>query len=166
MHEEGIVRTVVFEEMRYNEDLNLSGTVDRVIEFEWEENTIRAVTDYKSIKDRYFKELTIPKWDHAMQQHAYELLKHEADYWIMLYENKDTHELKIYALEYSTKMLTQLAANMVVGERWIDEFFQGEIKTKLPLVTTWCTWCEWNQVCLQVRPDRANVESADKGGVE
>lgn len=163
LHAEGSVKTLYAENLAVNPDLSLSGTVDRVIEFDYLGATFRAVVDYKSIKAHYFDQLIKPQVDHTWQQHAYDLLGiYKADAWMMIYENKDNHELKIYDRPYDEMMLHRIVRNMLDIEKFALQYVSGsEITVDLPLTVDWCRYCPYESLCLHYHPDlivrQANV---------
>lgn len=157
LHEKGLVRTLWAEELRYDDERILSGTVDRVIEFEFDSETIRAIIDFKSMKANYFDPLLEPQLDHAMQQHAYKFFKYGVGWWIMLYENKNTHVLKIFARQYDDVMIEKLNEQYRKLNNWVSLIDAGAINDQLPplpLITDWCRYCEWNKACLSLHPKR------------
>ena len=160
LHERGLVRTLFAEDHRLNAELSMSGTIDRMIEFEFEEETLRAIVDFKTMKARYFDQLTGPNEDHMLQHHSYDELDYKADFWIMLYENKDTHELKIYDTPYSEVAKRKLRNRYEVMPVWIEQFKRGDIqRINLPLVTNWCNYCPWQKQCAQEHPDLADQQA-------
>lgn len=158
LHEIGIVRTLYAEELRYNREHDVSGTVDRVVSFEFGGKTITAVLDYKSMKAKYYADLVGPKQDHAMQQHAYRLFGYDADRWIMLYENKDTHEIKMYDRPYDMATMEQLKANYATLAQFVESYVTETEVPKLPLITQWCNWCEWQGECARLNPERLQIK--------
>jgi hypothetical protein len=162
LHQYGIVRTLAAEEPRYEINWELSGSIDRLIEFEFDGKTTRAVVDFKSIKRQYFEALFEPKADHARQQHGYALLGWGADMWIMLYECKDSHDLKIYDRPYDDALTIELADRYTTAQQWIEDYtFIGPENSAFPvelprlvLNTDWCRYCEWQTRCLVLNPER------------
>lgn len=153
----GTVTTLFAEDLRYDKITQLSGTVDRVIEFEFDGVMVRAVLDFKSMKNTYFDPLLEPKADHELQQMAYRLLGYDADYHMMLYECKNTHKLKIYARTYDPEKVQQIAVNARKLNNWIDLVNVGAIDDqlpRLPLITEWCRYCPWAVPCKKLNPDR------------
>jgi hypothetical protein len=164
LHAKGSVRTLYAEHLAVNEELSLSGTVDRVIEFEYLGKTIRVVVDYKSIKAFYFDHLIKPQPDHAKQQHAYELLRcFDAHLWMMLYENKDTHELKIYDMPYDELQLHKLIRTMKDVETYAQQAKEKvpmEERIDLPLTVAWCRYCEYEPSCELQHPNLIELQRA------
>jgi len=153
----GEVETLFAEDLRYYEDGKLSGTVDRVIEFRFDGEIIRAVIDFKSMKTTYFDPLLEPADDHEMQQMAYSLFKYDASWWMMLYECKNTHKLKVYARKYDELKIGKVYDNLRKLNNWVDLVVVGAINDqlpRLPLITTWCRYCQWNAPCKALNPER------------
>lgn len=154
LHDARLVKTICAEELRQVESWSLAGSCDRVIEFEFGGRKIRAVIDFKTIKSRAFGELVAPKPEHAAQQHAYGRM-HDSDAWIMLYENKDTHELKIYDRPYLQDTFAQLERDYALAAEWLRVAESGLAPLPtLPLITDWCATCEYRTACLQLNPGR------------
>lgn len=157
LHERGDVTTLYAEDLRYDKATQMSGTVDRVIEFPFDGTTVRAILDFKSMKSLYFDVLLEPTPEHTMQLTAYSLFGYEADWYILLYENKDTHRLKIYARRFDDVIVQAVIDNLRKMNNWIDLLLVGAINDQLPhmpLITTWCNWCEYNAPCKKLNPDR------------
>jgi hypothetical protein len=153
----GQVDTLFAEDLRYYEEGKLSGTVDRVIEFAFDGEIIRAVIDFKTMKSTYFDPLLEPADDHEMQQMAYALFKYDATWWMMLYECKNTHKLKVYARRYDELKIDKVRSNLRKLNNWVDLVVAGAINDqlpRLPLITDWCRYCEWNKPCKVLNPDR------------
>ena len=160
LHERGLVRTIFAEEHRLNVELDMSGTLDRMIEFEFENETLHAVLDFKTMKARYFELLTGPNEDHMLQHHSYDKLDFKADFWMMLYENKDTHDLKIYDTPYSEVAQRKLVSIYEKMTNWIEQFKRGDVqRIELPLVVDWCRYCPWQKPCAQEHPDLTDQQS-------
>jgi hypothetical protein len=154
LHELGLVQTLAGEQMRYNEELKVSGTIDRVVAYDVNRLPITAILDFKSSRHRYFDALVGPQDDHVLQQHCYRLFGFETRAWAMVYECKDEHDLKIYVRPYDENVLSVLQANYRRMDTWIDETLAGREAEKLPLITDWCNYCEYRNVCDIVNPDR------------
>jgi len=178
LHDAGIVETLYSEELRFNRELDLSGTIDRVVRFQYDGKPIVVVVDFKSVKSKYYSELVGPKIDHAYQQHAYRYFGYSADRWLMLYENKDTHEIKLYDRPYESRIMETLKNNYELLTLFVDAYIrnkefafainvQREDETiahfpeelpKLPLIVKWCNWCDWQTECLKLNPERVNIK--------
>lgn len=155
LNEKGIVRTLAAEELRYYPAWELSGSIDRCIEFPYQGRTVRAVIDFKTMKNRYFSQLVAPLQEHIDQHHAYQKFDWGAERWIMMYECKDTHELKIYDGAYSEAVLGRLEHNYKSALEWVHTFEEmREPLPDIPLITDWCAWCPYNTVCKALHPDR------------
>ena len=157
LHEQGIVRTLYAENLAYNEELSLSGTVDRVVEFDYLGKVYRGVIDYKSIKSRDFDHLIKPQTDHVWQQHAYDLLGlYEAHGFIMLYENKDTHDLKVFDRPYDEILRYKIIRELKQIDEYAVQVINGvpiENRINLPLIVTWCRYCSFEMACKAQHPD-------------
>lgn len=154
LHAEGTVETLAFEVRSYNGQLQLTGAFDRLVRFVYGTASITILVDFKTIKSYSFTNLVGPTPDHAAQQHSYEMLNgYGADKWAMLYEDKDTQEIKIYEQDYDHEMFANLRNRYALGNAWMN----AAIKTqsvfdlpKLPLQTDWCRWCNYQTICGQV----------------
>lgn len=158
----GYVETLFAEDLRYDKQTQLSGTVDRVIEFEFEGKPLRAIIDFKSMKSTYFDPLLEPTPSHEMQQMAYDLFGYDADCWMMLYECKNTHKLKIYARRYNPAQVQHVVDNLRKLNNWVDLVNVGAIDDQLPhlpLITDWCRYCHWSVPCKKLNPDRDGTVS-------
>lgn len=161
LHEEGKVRTISSEERRFTDKIpgGLSGTQDILVEFEFENEMLRALIDFKTIRSRYFKALVGPQEDHMMQHEGYDELGYDADFWMMLYEDKDTHELKIYDTGYSDIAKRKLRKNYELANIWVDQYAAGTTpRVELPLIVTWCRYCPWQQLCLVEHPNLRELQ--------
>jgi hypothetical protein len=164
LHEKGLVITVAAEELRYDPALELSGTIDRVIELVFNGKTVRIVLDFKTIKRQYFEALYGPQADHTQQQHAYDFLKWGADVWIMMYECKDSHDLKIYDKPYDPEVLIDIREKYALALKWTDIYEENrkqgehwlhkEALPKLELNTDWCQYCPWQKRCAELNGKR------------
>ncbi len=156
LHAKGLVTTVAAEELRYSPALELSGTIDRVIEVPFGGKTVRCVVDFKSIKRQYFEALYGPQADHAQQQHAYDFLSWGADVFVMLYECKDSHDLKIYDKPYDPEILIDIRERYALALKWREAYYAPVVEPlpKLELNTDWCRWCQWQKRCLELNPGR------------
>jgi hypothetical protein len=154
LDEAGLVISEAAEESHVHPEISLSGSIDRRITFDYMGVPFKAVIDYKTIASRYWKMLVKPQWDHFMSQHAYDLLGFEGDAFMLLYENKDTQELKIYDNPYdevTRRRLRTMYANMT---KWVAQYkLDEQPRIVLPLIVRWCKWCEFQKACLQEHPD-------------
>jgi hypothetical protein len=156
LNEKGVVKTLACEEQRYVQAQELSGSIDRLIQFVFNGKTVTACVDYKTIKRQYYDALYGPKEDNAWQQYAYNLMEWGADVWVMIYENKDSHDLKVYDREYDADKIEELKEKYRLGIQWVKSYKKKskEELPKLPLITEWCNWCEWQKRCLELNPDK------------
>jgi len=151
MHDKGWIMTIAKEKLKEDLTLNVSGTVDRVIEISVDGVMKRYVIDYKSIKADRFMELNAPKMDHKVQQHIYDLLNWEAAGWMMIYENKDEHDFKIYTEQYDNDMLQNCIKKLQQMDRWNEAYLKKvEPLPKISLIKDWCNYCEWKNKCKAV----------------
>jgi len=158
MHVAGIVTTLAKEEYRANTELELDGTCDRIVSFPYLGKPFTAILDFKSIKARYFDQLIGPQEDHRLQHHGYHELKYpfKIDAWVMLYENKDDHSLKIYDQPYDELVTKRLRKNLKAIPAWLKQVADGvpsDERMKLQLTTTWCRYCEFIEACRIEHPD-------------
>jgi hypothetical protein len=156
LHYDGTVVTFEKEHRRFNDGLNLSGAIDRLIQFDYMGKPFKSVIDFKTIKSSDFVALRKPQWDHYLSQHAYSLLGYDSNGGMVLYENKDTQEIKVFDFPYdevTTQRLRSMYANM---ERWVLQH-RSEVpmnaRELLPLIVKWCRYCEWQKACLVAHPD-------------
>lgn len=143
--------------MRIDKERKLSGTVDRVIQYEFEGKQITVVLDFKSMKDSYWNPLLQPTAENELQQCAYDILGYKADFFGLLYENKDNHRLKIYIREYNGEKVSEVYDNLRKLNNWTDLVLAGAIDDQLPplpLITTWCQFCPWTEACKKLNPGR------------
>lgn len=154
LHERGEVETLCNEVRNVSSTLNLSGSLDRMIAFPFEGERFTAVIDFKTMKSGYWMPLREPQADHARQHHAYRILGWKANAWMMLYENKDTHELKIYDREYDDVITKELLNNYAIMETWVGEVENNApLTVTLPLETTWCGFCNFRKPCKLLHPE-------------
>jgi hypothetical protein len=154
LQSKGLLKIIAAEEMRENAEFQLSGTVDCVIEIKWLEKTLRFVVDFKSIKAKYFQELLWspqgpggPKKEHEAQQAKYDILGWGADGWMMIYEEKDSHEVKVFAKAYNQGLITKIKGEHAAAIAWVAA---REGKLPLPPIVLdrkWCSYCEWKKTC-------------------
>lgn len=153
LHEKGIVFTHAKEERHYDAESSVTGGIDRLIEFDYAGGRVSGVIDMKSIKSFNYGRLVQPEAAHEAQQACYRLLGFNADRWFMLYEDKDTHALKIYDLPYREGAVDDLRARYKRADEWIEAYIQSNQLPKLELDTQWCNWCEYQTVCGLVNVD-------------
>lgn len=154
LHERKLVETLAFEVRSYNEQLQMTGAFDRLVRFPYGPRIITMLIDFKTIKSYGFANLTGAQPDHAAQQHAYELLNgYGADKWTMLYEDKDTQEIKIIEANYDPFVFDGLRKKYALGNAWVDAVVATKTimgHSKLPLQTDWCNWCDYQKTCGEV----------------
>jgi hypothetical protein len=143
LHELGLVETVAAEKLFSDPKLYLSGSPDRIIRVPIFDGNI--ILDFKTIKARYWEQLLGAQEAYIAQVHAYKLLveptPYDADRWCILYENKNTHELKIYDQAFDPVRLSNLTSGY-----WDLADWDGYSPT-LDLNTEWCMYCPWQKAC-------------------
>lgn len=99
-----------------NEHFHLTGTMDGVVDDE-------AVAEYKSINSRGFANITAygPKSEHLEQTHSY-MLASGRDKTRIVYENKDTQELKEFLVHEDPKIELKVIEDLqILNEARIDQ---------------------------------------------
>ena len=167
LHVNDIVKTLCAERMEQDNDLSLSGTVDRFVEFPFCGKPYRAIVDFKSISDSGFKMLASPEHEHLTQMTDYFILyeKYKPDGGILMYENRDS--LELYCMDVGINQAhMQMLREQYVGMRdWVDTILEqeasGELypRPKVPIIPTQhgCKVCPWDETCRTVehRDERA-----------
>lgn len=151
---QNIIKTIFKEELRYNEEFLVSGTCDRVIEFEFQKINYRAVVDFKTMKKEYFEKLVEPEEQHRDQQHVYDMMEYGADVWVMLYENKNDQDVKVYDKKYDPDTLMQLKSDYKKMRRWVEDVKAKRVPETLPIETSYCNFCEFNSLCKKINKNR------------
>lgn len=151
LEEKGLLRTIAAETLREDKEFELSGTIDRVIAFDRGGVTKVFVVDFKSIKSAQFRKLAGegPKPEHAKQQMKYHILKWNADGWCMLYEDKDSHDIRIYTKPYDTELIEQIKKEHKRAMEWVELRKTGANYPFPPdmLSRTWCNYCPYRAKC-------------------
>jgi len=146
LHDLGLVETIAAEVRFSNPTLHLGGSPDRIIRVPILDRE-PIILDFKTIKARYWEQLLAPQQAYIDQVHAYKLLMEglseytQPTRYCILYENKNTHELKIYDRPFEDAKLHQLRENYDMLEHW------DGIEPTLPLNTDWCIYCPWQKAC-------------------
>jgi hypothetical protein len=163
LHAAGVVETYAKEQYLANVKDNSDGTIDRLIGFPYLGKEFIAILDFKSLKHEYFDKLFQPQVDHRLQHHAYKELHYEVfikpkniDSWMMLYEDKNDHSLKIYDQPYDEIVTHRIRKMRLQIPEWIEQVKDGvpvDDRLKLPLTVTWCRYCEFQDACLIEHPD-------------
>lgn len=163
LHEAGIVTTYAKEQYLADIKSDSDGTIDRLIGFPYLGEEFIAILDFKSLKHEYFEKLFQPQSDHRVQHHAYKELHYEVyvkpkkiNGWMMLYEDKNDHSLKIYDQPYDEIVTHRIRKMRTQIPEWVEEVKAGvpvEDRIKLPLTVTWCRYCEFQDACIVERPD-------------
>lgn len=151
------VRTIAAEAFRTDQALSLSGTIDRLVAFTWEGKELQIIIDFKTLKSSLFKELIYAAPSHAKQLTDYYLLKFPCEWGMVLYENKDTHEISIQDVPWSDVAIQALRDQYRMMNQWVDQMLQGVPlgeRVKLPIITDWCSRCPYNKMCNVEHPER------------
>lgn len=160
---DGVIETLYAEKRFINKELSLGGTVDRGIALTFNEERIEANLDFKSMASKYFNELYKPSAANMAQQHAYHLLGARGTLWMMLYENKDTHEMMVFDFPYSEIELHRLKRQYDLINAWVANVENKTMQTvTLPLITDWCNWCPFNADCLKDNPGRDDTPTEEQ----
>jgi len=157
LHERGDIETLAAEELRFNSKYQLSGTIDRAIAIPFKQDTWVGILDFKSIKEVYYNRLIGAQDDHKRQQEAYGILgwqdreSPDSSAWMMMYENKNTHELKAYARSYDSEIRKELIDSWAASIEWMGQYAKTNVAPfTLPLDTEWCSWCPWLKRCKEL----------------
>ena len=144
----GIVRAV---EVKIPPQEIISGRADAIIGLEGGKP---FVVDFKSISNYGFKSLEKPKPEHTKQIQLY-LHYFKIPQGILLYENKDTQELKEFQITYDPALVEKLLESFKI--------LREEIKTSaIPLIPPelkdwpkWpCQYCEYKELCQRVEKSK------------
>jgi hypothetical protein len=157
LHELGRVRTISAEEMHINEELSVSGTIDRLVEFDFDGQVVRPIVDFKTMNDNYFKELVRALPAHERQVTSYFLLEFECDWGMLLYENKNSQAISIQDVPWSDIAIQTLKDEYKLMNTWVDQMLQGAThseRVNVPINTAWCKQCPYNTMCLVEHPER------------
>jgi hypothetical protein len=149
LHDLGLVETIAAEVRFANPALQLSGSPDRIIRVPILDRE-PIILDFKTIKARYWEQLLGPQQAYIDQVHAYKLLMTglseytQPTRYCILYENKNTHELKIYDRPFESATLEHLRENYTALENWDGK------DDSLSLNTDWCMFCPWQKACKEI----------------
>lgn len=154
LHHKGVVRTICAEQTQYDKEWQLTGTADRVVDLFYLGDLCRVVIDFKTMNSRRFQHLAAPEVSDMLQQHAYHKFpEFKADFWVMMYENKDTHELKLFDAPYSDVAMARLRNNYRIADVWVNAFLAEKKRERLPLIVDHCNYCPYEEACLVENPD-------------
>ena len=149
----GRVKTLAAEVRQYDSVLQMTGAFDRFVQFEYAGTMLNVMVDFKTVKAYGFANLAGAEKSHKAQQHGYKLLnpQYDIDRWMMLYEDKDTQELKLFDYEYDELLLDLLRQRYKLANQWVHEYLWSEfVSFKLPLDKQWCAWCPYQVPCKQI----------------
>jgi len=148
------IRLVSSEISISNNDL-VKGTCDAIISM----NNENYIVDFKSINDFGFKVLDKPKEEHKMQILIY-CYFFNIKKGIIIYENKDTQELKEFIIDYDEKYVKLLLDKI----KFINECIKNKILPSKPEFREderWkCNYCRYRKYC----EENVNVDKLNKTG--
>ena len=166
LHERELVETVMAERLHINYSLDVSGTVDRIVRFSWDDKPLTILLDFKSIRSDFYADLGgVAMADHAKQLSTYFALDFPCDWGMLLYENKDSHAIKIIDVPKNEIMLQWLKDQWKLMTRWVEQMHQGVKhgeRVKVPIIETECSRCPFERMCRVEHPER---EAAIKEGL-
>jgi len=126
---------------------DISGRVDAIVSIEGE----RYLVDFKSINSSILRGMEEPKQEHVFQIQLY-LHFFNIKKGILLYEGKDTLELKEFPINYDENLAKQLLKEF-------EELKQNLLKNIIPdrlidYPENWqCTYCQFREICDITGPD-------------
>lgn len=143
----GIVRAA---EIKIPAEEIISGRADAIIGFEGKP----YVLDIKSIASFGFQKLNEPKDEHIKQLQLY-LHYFKIPQGILLYENKDTQELKEFLIRYDPKLVQGLLEEFEALREQIKKDIIPMIPAKLGGWPRWpCQYCEYLDLCKRVEKSK------------
>lgn len=126
----------------------ISGKADAIIGFEdgkpW-------LIDFKSISDFAFQKLNEPRPDHVKQVQLY-MHYFKVPQGILLYENKNTQELREFQVQYNSTIVQRLLGELEILKEQIE-------KDTIPFIPkdleSWrCEYCEYQEECQRAEKSR------------
>lgn len=126
-------------------EYNLTGTMDAVTDDD-------EVGEIKSINENGFREINSfgAKHAHIEQVHSYMLCSGKESARI-LYENKNTQELKEFHIKRNAATMQTIIDDLtVLNEATNDEVLIGPLPSAVNM-TGECKWCPFQKVCLDAR---------------
>ena len=124
-----------------NKKYDLIGHCDGILNINGE----RMALEIKSINSMGFSRLTEPKEDHVRQVSIYmDCLGLEKG--IILYENKDRHEVKEYVIKKSKKVVREYKQVIDRVKIAINENVPPKKESPTPNSTA-CRWCNYTHIC-------------------
>jgi hypothetical protein len=157
LHERGDVQTLAAEEIRFNMDYSVSGTIDRLVTFDVNNAPFTILLDFKTIHNAAFKDLIGPEITHVKQMATYFFLEFPCDWGMLLYENKNTQAIKLIDVDKSNRQIKSLKDLWRLMGQWVDQMHQGvklSQRVKLPIIQDWCTTCPYDKMCRVEHPNR------------
>jgi len=133
------------EEPLVNEEYNLTGTADAIMDD-------GGIGEIKSINDNGFSGVASygPKKEHNEQIHSY-MLAADVDHARILYENKNTNELKEFLVKRNPQTVQKIVDDLtLLNEYTSDEVLAPPLATAITM-TGECRWCPFQKVCLDAR---------------
>jgi CRISPR-associated protein Cas4 len=121
----------------------IHGRADAIIEQEKE----LYVVEIKSSSGFKFRTLKKPQSDHVKQIQLY-MHYFNIPHGIVLYENKDTQDLKEFAVSYDPPLIQKLLKDFAILKEQIEKDVIPSIPEE---VENWrCRWCEYRHECKRV----------------
>ena len=139
---EGRVDTVAAEQMRFLPDVPkenlkdlgrrkfmLTGTIDRIVQFEYCEKPMTVILDFKTKNARRFAQLdNLQKPDFQLENEAqvmsYFYLGFKADTGMLLYENGDTHKIRCVDVPYYEPAYQKMQDEYIMMDKWVDQMLE------------------------------------------
>lgn len=124
-----------------NDEWGLTGTIDAI-------TTTGAIAEFKSINARGYQSITTwgPKREHEEQIHSYMLLSGLDTAWL-LYENKDTQQMKEFRVERDEFLMDKV-------KRELDDLRRANEQEELLPMLPECVdhqgawrWCDYRDIC-------------------
>lgn len=144
----GIVRAA---EVRIPPQQIISGIADAIVGLEGGKP---CVVDFKSISSYGFQALDKPKPEHIGQIQLY-MHYFKIPQGILLYENKNTQELKEFLLEYNPGLVQKLLEGFKVLKKQIEDNSIPSISPELVGWPKWpCQYCEYLELCQRVEKSK------------
>lgn len=158
LQERGLVETVMAEEMWFDMGFNLSGTIDRIVRFDFDSGSVQILLDFKTIRSKYFAELLHVTDEHDKQISAYFLLGFPCDWGMVLYEDKDTQAITIHDVPKSDIQMQRLKDQYKLMNEWVQQMQAGtklSQRVKVPIITDWCSRCPFKKMCDVEHPEKS-----------
>src|SRR6187431_991943 len=133
------------EEPLVNKEYNLTGTADAIMDD-------GGIGEIKSINSNGFGQVSSfgPKKEHNEQVHSY-MLAADTDHARILYENKDTNELKEFLVHRNAQTVQKIVDDLtLLNEYTNDKVLAPPLATAITM-TGECRWCPFQKVCLSAK---------------